>query len=82
MRVDTAGAFHRAVDSGTRDVEQGGELSGGVLASPVQLDEVLLLSRSQLALLTAQPPVRPIVVTEEERQEWLADDVGAKPVSR
>ena len=40
MRVDTAGAFDRAVDGGTRDVEQGGALSGGVLASPVQLDEV------------------------------------------
>ncbi len=50
--VVAAGAFDGAVDGGAGDVEQGGELGGGVLAGRVELNEVFLLGAPGLPKLS------------------------------
>ncbi len=58
-----AGALERPIDRGPGDVEELGELGAGVLAGPVQRDEVRFLAPGELGLLAAQPaagsPERP-----------------------
>ena len=58
LRGGATGALDCPVDRGSDDAEEFSDLRGGVFASLVDLDQVLLLSFGQLGLLTAQPTGR------------------------